>query len=41
VGAYLIVFNDQISIGIVGAGAVGGALAISLNSAGYNVTSVA
>lgn len=37
----MIVFNDQISIGIIGAGAVGGALAISLNSAGYNVRCVA
>ena len=37
----MVVFNDQISIGIVGAGAVGGALAISLNSAGYHVVSVA
>ena len=37
----MIDFNNQISIGIVGAGAVGGALAISLNSAGYNVSNVA
>lgn len=37
----MIVFNDQISIGIIGAGAVGGALAISLSSAGYNVRCVA